>query len=218
MFSRLPIQTLLAVLFATLFASALRAQVPDPAAAAQAPIPGAGHHYIGLGSEAVTPVDGLVSFSLPVSLPSGRQLSLPFGFRYASSKQFYLAEYSSSATLVWLPHLNTPTEIGGWSYDLPGLTFAAKVQFFATSYTGQPPKGAVNHQCDSSLNYVFRGLDGVQYPLNLAFGWVDQNSTNTNPPTICPDQTFTSHKTASSSIVAAHQRHCVALTSVTLKF
>jgi YD repeat-containing protein len=175
--------------FSILFAgSALRAQVPDPAAASQSPIPGAGHHYLGLGSEIVTPVDGLVSFSLPVSTPAGRQLSIPFGFRYASSEQFYLAEYSSSALLVWLPHLSTPGEIGGWSYDLPGLSFAARVQSFTTSYTGQPPNGAVNHQCDSSLNYIFRGLDAAQYTLNLGFGWVDQNSTNTNPPTLCPSQ------------------------------
>jgi RHS repeat-associated protein len=161
------------------------AQVPDPAVASASPIPGAGHHYIGLATETVNPADGLISYELPISVPAGRQLSLPFGFRYASSEQFYLTEYSFSSTLNWLPRLNTGGEIGGWSYDLPGLTFGNQVLSFWTTYTGPPPQGAVDHQCDASMNYVFRGLDGAQYALGLGFHWVDQNYTNTNPATTC---------------------------------
>jgi hypothetical protein len=65
------------------------AQVPDLAVANAAPIPGAGHHYIGMGVETVSPADGLLSFDLPVQTPAGRQLSLPFSFRYSSSEPYY---------------------------------------------------------------------------------------------------------------------------------
>jgi RHS repeat-associated protein len=162
------------------------AQVADPAVATTAPIPGAGHHYIGTGSETVSPADGLVSFTLPIQTPAGRQMSFPFGFRYSSSEQSYMTNNAASQTqLIWLVRPYTAGAQGGWSYNLPILTASAKVQLFYTTYTGQPPQGAVNHQCDASLNYVFRGLDGVQYALNLGGQWVDPNYTNTIPATTC---------------------------------
>jgi hypothetical protein len=43
------------------------AQVPDPVTTASAPIPGAGHHYIGTGGETVNPADGSFSFNLPLA-------------------------------------------------------------------------------------------------------------------------------------------------------
>jgi hypothetical protein len=52
------------------------AQVPDLAVAGTAPVPGAGHHYIGTGVETVSPADGLLSFNLPVQTPAGRQFPL----------------------------------------------------------------------------------------------------------------------------------------------
>jgi len=51
------------------------AQVVDPVTAAQAPVPGAGHHYVGIGSETVNPADGSVTFELPIGTPAGRELS-----------------------------------------------------------------------------------------------------------------------------------------------
>lgn len=165
------------------FASRILAQVPDPGVAASAPIPGAGHHYIGTGTETVSPADGLLSFDLPIQTPAGRQLSLPFGFRYSSSEQFYLTNNLNH--LTWLPRLSTNWGLDGWSYDMPVLTGSARVNLFYTTYTGQPPQGAVNHQCDASLDYVFRGSDGVQYGLNLGGEYVDPSYTSTIPPTSC---------------------------------
>ena len=54
-------------------------QISDPVTAAQAPVPGVGHHYVGIGAETVNPVDGSVSFDLPIQTPPGREFSFPFG-------------------------------------------------------------------------------------------------------------------------------------------
>jgi hypothetical protein len=50
---------------------------------AQAPVPGVGHHYIGMGTETVNPADGSVSFDLPIQTPPGRGHSFPFGIHYS---------------------------------------------------------------------------------------------------------------------------------------
>src|SRR5262249_52523029 len=69
------------------------AQVPDPINAAQAPIPGSEHHYIGMGGETVNPADGSVSFDLPIQLPPGRGITMPFGIRYTGVEQRYLTNF-----------------------------------------------------------------------------------------------------------------------------
>jgi RHS repeat-associated protein len=171
------------------------AQVPDLAVAGTAPIPEAGHHYIGTGVDTVSPADGLLSFNLPVQTPAGRQLSLPFGFRYSSSEPFNLL-VDSPGLVKWFLRTDTGLEQGGWSYDLPTLTWGNKVKSFWSTYTGQPPQGRVDHQCDVALNYVFRSVEGAQYQLYLGGQWVDINYTSTNPPTICG--------TAASGSAVAH--------------
>jgi hypothetical protein len=82
---------LLATSVFCIIATVAHAQVPDPVIAAQTPIPGSGHHYIGIGAETVNPADGSLSFDLPIQPPPGRQLSLPFGIHYRSSEQFSLS-------------------------------------------------------------------------------------------------------------------------------
>jgi len=119
------------------------AQVPDPAPANAAPIPGAGHHYIGVGTETVNPADGLLSFELPIQTPAGRQLTLPFGFRYSSAEQFYLTNNGTGTSLHYVPRQSTGWEMNGWSYDLPTLAASSRVYEHWTTYTGQPPQGQV---------------------------------------------------------------------------
>ena len=67
-----------------LASSPVMAQVPDPVVAAQAPVPGSGHNYIGLANETVNPADGSLTFDLPLPLPPGRGISLPFSIHYDS--------------------------------------------------------------------------------------------------------------------------------------
>ena len=69
-----PLISLLAIVLCS--APFTLAQVPDLAVAGTAPIPEAGHHYIGTGVETVSPADGLLSFNLPVQTPAGRQFPL----------------------------------------------------------------------------------------------------------------------------------------------
>jgi hypothetical protein len=66
-----------------LFSKECIAQVVDPVTMAQAPVPGVGHHYIGMGTETVNPADGSVSFDLPIQTPPGRGHSFPFGIHYS---------------------------------------------------------------------------------------------------------------------------------------
>lgn len=162
-----------------LFASATHSQVPDPVVAAQAPQPGSEHSYIGLGAETVNPADGQVTFDLPIRTPAGRQLSFPFGIRYSLAENFYLTNFNTNM-FNWAYRSN-PTNVGGWSYDLPYLTAQTFAQNVWTTYSGYPLQ-ADQHQCDAVNNFVFRGLDNRQYTLMLAGGaWNDAAYQSQNP-------------------------------------
>ena len=120
---RLSRLTVLCSLAITLIRTPL-AQVSDPVVSAQAPIPGSDHHYIGIGSETVNPADGSLSFDLPLPLPTGRALSMPFGISYISTDQFHPYANGlfsgSSFVVAWQanppqPSYQSPLEQGGWS-------------------------------------------------------------------------------------------------------
>lgn len=176
------------LLFAILLvACELSAQVADPVAAAQAPQPGSGHHYIGLGTENVNPADGSLTFHLNIPTPKGRGLSFPFGIRYSSAEQYYLANPGNSSTVQWIARPSTPWGETAWNYDLPILTGAARV-LFLRPHVNQA-NGQIDgwYQCDASLNYEFRGFDSKQYTLGLGGQWDDPNHlsgacTAGNPP------------------------------------
>jgi len=192
------LRTRLAVL-ALLFcvSSPVFAQVPDPAVSTAAPVPGAGHNYIGVGVEIVNPADGLLTFDLPIKTPAGRQLSLPFGFRYSSSEQFYLTNNFGGTTSGYLHYLARPPlpwEVNGWSYDLPALSGTARIFAHWQTPIGSPPTSYIDHQCDVSQNFTFRGIGGAQYTLNLGTQWVDPGYTNgTNCYTVPASYSSGSH-------------------------
>jgi hypothetical protein len=142
----------------------LMAQVPDPINAAQAPIPGSEHHYIGMGAETVNPADGSVSFNLPVQLPPGRGMSMPFGVRYSGPEHRYIWNGGSGSNVSWAQwDMNgTKLQIGGWSYQLPWLTSQSREVAEATNQS--------THQtavCIGAGAYVFHGLDFAERTLNL---------------------------------------------------
>src|SRR5256714_2832192 len=140
-----------------LFANAATAQVPDPATTAQAPIPGSGHSYIGIGAETVNPVNGMLSFDLPIKTPAGRGLSFPFGIRYNGGETSYLTTVPGG--IAWqIAPAGVPNEIGGWSYELPAYAAQATV---TSAYPDSSGRGT--DYCDSASNYVFRLFDGIQY-------------------------------------------------------
>lgn len=147
------------------------AQVPDPVVAAQAPIPGAGHHYIGTGAETVNPADGSLSFDLPFDPAPGRQISLKFGIRFSGTEQFYLSNQGYSGNITWYPNWQfgqAPWQVGAWSYDLPIVT--AQSSIYWTGVTADCPNGVCTYhysRCWGNDSYVFRGLDGTQYSLPI---------------------------------------------------
>ena len=161
------------------------AQVVDPVTAAQEPIPGAGHHYIGVGSETVNPVDGSVSFELPIQTAAGRQLSLPFGMSFNSAEPFFLADGGNDGFFHWMtPTLNgwaPPFELNGWSYKLPTYEAQAYVAYSVASPTSDPPDSFVYDYCWSTQNYTFRGLDGSRYPLDVSYSWSDPRNPDPQP-------------------------------------
>jgi hypothetical protein len=102
----------------------LYCQVSDPAVSAQAPIPGSGHHYIGIGGETVNPADGSLSFDLPLNPAPGRGLSMPFGISYLSQDLFSptYSGFSGNAIVVgWQQNPTSYREVAGWSYLLPAF-------------------------------------------------------------------------------------------------
>src|SRR5215469_11496831 len=105
------------------------AQVPDPLNAAQAPVPGSDHHYIGMGGETVNPADGSVSFDLPIQLPSGRGLNMPFGIRYCGPEHRYIGNNGGGSNPYWKtwPLQGSRYQVNGWNYQLPSITYEGRV-------------------------------------------------------------------------------------------
>ena len=181
----------LAILLAipVIFSRAIAAQVPDPVVTAEAPRPGAGHHYIGIGAETVNPADGSLSFDLPLQPPTGRQISFRFGIRFAGTEQYFLKNWPTNGTLQWFPngyYGQQPYQIGAWSYDVPLLTASTSLLWSATSPNNGCPNGVCTYgtnTCYGNDGYVFRGLDGNQYSLALGSVFPDPKNFTT---TFCP--------------------------------
>lgn len=170
----------LTVLMTLMLAIESRAQIIDPVTAAQAPIPGSGHHYIGMGAETVNPSDGSVSFDLPIQTPSGRGITLPFGIRYNEEAPFSISNGGAYPGFSWIvPNSNgmpTPFDVNGWSYRLPTYQAQGYVAYqqYETSGCSQFPNCPINY-CFATQNYSFTGLDGVSHVLDLANDWADPN-------------------------------------------
>ncbi len=143
-------------------------QVPDPVVTAQAPVPGVGHHYIGIGAETVNPADGSLSFDLPIQPRPGRQISFPFGIHYNSSERF--SPSGTGPGVVWVKFPAPPFQLDGWNYQLPVYTAVV----YKAPYGMNPQRQEV--YCDYTKNYVFRGFDGVQRNLAGGAQWPDDGT------------------------------------------
>lgn len=155
------------------------AQVVDPMTAAQAPVPGVGHHYIGMATETVNPSDGSISFHLPIQTPSGRGLSFPFGITYNGSAPFSLGN-SNSPWFGWeLPSSYgiPPLSVNGWSYDLPSYVAQASVASSQVSPSSTSVYNFVYDYCWETNNYQFTGFAG-QFALNQANSFPDNGNPN----------------------------------------
>lgn len=148
------------------------AQVPDPVTMASAPIPGAGHHYIGTGGETVNPADGSFSFNLPFTPAAGRQLSIPFAVTYASPESFYVTNGepgSIPSPGVWWgvtsKWMSSPFEINGWGYELPSISGTTSLLQAFPNFCGSTQQGTAYILANSNL--LFRGADNIQRGLSM---------------------------------------------------
>jgi RHS repeat-associated protein len=154
------------------FSHRTAAQVPDPNAAAQSPVPGVGHQYIGIGAETVNPADGSLSFDLPLQPPPGRNLSFPFGIHYSSTERF--SPSGTGPSVLWVKFLAPPFQLNGWNYQLPVYT----AQVYKSFWGLNPQQQSL--YCDHTQNYVFRGFDGVQRNISLQAQWPDGGANQFN--------------------------------------
>src|SRR5437016_525758 len=154
------------------------AQFSDPVMTAQAPRPGSYHDYIGIGAEVVNPADGSLSFDLPIRLPPGRELSMPFGIRYTGSDQFQLNHFATS--LQWVKSQFSPFEVGGWSYLLPAYTSSSTQKANGYCYPPNCPFNPTTAYCDYTSNYMFRGFDSGFYNLGVGSQWPDATYPSPN--------------------------------------
>ena len=203
-------KAILVFLMALVLSKHCSAQVIDPVTAQQQPIPGAGHNYIGIGSETVNPADGSISFDLPIQPPAGRLLSFPFAIRFNSSAPFYLTNNEGSHFFWTTPTVNkTPPsfDLNGWSYQLPiyqaqaYVSSSSPVSGGCGNPDGNPCPGGNTNYCWSTENYTFQGFDGRLLPIGIRNDWPDNN--NPTQTGVCAQTTYPFGGTGFYGIVAS---------------
>lgn len=152
-----------AFLTAVLAACSSFAQVSNTDAPNMTPTPGAGHDYLHMLTETVSPVDGSVSVRIGVPVPPSRRLTVPFSFAYDSN----LAHGQPGPGGSWGGqggiNPNWAFAIGGWQYLLPHVDVTQ-----ITQYRNNPllPGVAV---CTVETGYVFHDESGQEELLALSF-------------------------------------------------
>src|SRR5271169_1990253 len=104
------------------------------------PMPGTGHDYLHGAQETVNPANGSVSIRIPMPLPKGRGLNIPFGINYNST--VFVANEGAIG-----PGYGESSP--GWTYPLPTLSYAK----LTNTVSGQ--------KCYYYSNYVFTDILGV---------------------------------------------------------
>lgn len=124
------------------------------------PIPGAGHDYIHLLSETVSPENGTVSVNIKLPTAAGRGISFPFSLIYNSglANHFYT---DSIGGAYFSPDWGGMFR-GGWNNSLPLLTYQAWVLPWS------PPPHISPGNCYYSTGYTFYDSAGAGHALGLA--------------------------------------------------
>jgi RHS repeat-associated protein len=158
---------LLCVFISSALAPACVGQLPPVSNTTSTPIPGAGHDYLGGPAETVNPANGSVSIRVPVILPPGRGITLPFSFAYDSNGVNYvgLSPTQGYGEAMWLtpsetPYSNPWTQ-GGWSDSIP--IASRSLLSWQTLVDGGPTK--IN--CYALINFLFQDPRGNRHNLNL---------------------------------------------------
>ena len=153
----------LVVVLLAIFSVPVSAQIPPTSDTTSTPIPGAGHDYLGGAIDTVNPANGALSIRIPVIIPRGRGLTLPFNFAYDSNGAAYVGQ-ASNGGIYWLA-ANSLTSSGGWSNTVPILSVGE------TGYTvpgSIPINNPAPQTCGALINYVFQDPNGNRHDLNLS--------------------------------------------------
>ena len=132
------------------------AQITTVTAEQAPPIPGAGHDYIKLFNETVSPAVGAVDIRIDAGTPAGRGGTVPFIIGYDSNS----ARHFNDGTPVAYDNGGYLSQ-GGWRYVVPEL------QYLVTVYQVAGPAGTAPINCDTVDHYVFTDLEGTLHPLGL---------------------------------------------------
>jgi RHS repeat-associated protein len=170
----------------TVLAGALFLLLPNPAVcqitnatAEQAPpILGAGHDYIHLLGETVSPGTGAVSIRIQGAIPNGRDLTVPFSIGYDSNSSLHTFVI---AGVGWTDN-SSYLGRGGWAYGIPSLTVFSGLRVVGPN--GGPPGPGGNTPCHFFTNYVFTDLLGQAHSL--------VNIKIEDPQVVCQDGGFQS--------------------------
>lgn len=158
-------------LLTTFYCNELRGQVPDISDQMATPIPGVGHHYLGLNSdlltETVNPSTGSLSVSIPIQVPRARGLNLPVSFMYNSSGVIQFGQDAPDAIgdkYFMNGNLNSGV---GWAYSFPTM-IAQEVDNQSMStcvIDGCPP---IVYSCPFSTGYIFQDPQGARHDMGLS--------------------------------------------------
>ena len=138
------------------------AQLPQGGDTTSTPTAAPGHDYLHSPVETVDPANGSVSIRVPVRIPQGRQLTVPFSFAYDSNGGFYIGLPSSGSGGPNYYSTSATYSQGGWSYTFPMLTYQE------INWTVTPPPPAKPYPCSGLMNYVFQDPQGNRHNLGLA--------------------------------------------------
>jgi hypothetical protein len=108
------------------------------------PMPGTGHDYLHGAEETVNPANGSVSVRIPMPLPKGRGLNIPFGINYNSTV------FNAYETALGPGYGESSA---GWTFPLPTLSF----EKLTHTVEGQ--------NCYYYSDYVFTDILGISSDL-----------------------------------------------------
>ena len=141
-----------------LFPRAALGQLTNVTDQTSTPVPGSGHDYFKMVSEAPNPANGSVSIRIQLPVPPGRQLTLPFAIGYDSNGVAFF-QALANASGGWASDQRTFAK-GGWHLTVPQISDVHTQR--ASGQQGQ-------YTCQYYTGYMFYDAGGVRHPLNLAY-------------------------------------------------
>src|SRR5262245_34483364 len=117
------------------------------------PKPHAGHDYIKLMNETISPAVGAVDLKIGIDAPPGREIEIPFAIGYDSNSTRHSGFMDNASYL----------QQGGWRYIVPLLQYS-----FSVTPVFSERDGTIIAWCDTVDHHTFTDGEGTLHPLGLA--------------------------------------------------